>query len=213
VGEGSHACHSGRAAAFAHPSGSPTNGRCDGWAVWRRRPARPSPHDFDLQDEAAWYQSRFAAGQFFAMLGFAAGRRHGLMAGRAVTSRQYRRPFNMIRIGLFALFLFSVIAYAQPNAFELQTDCRDIILDLKSVGMVDRDVMRFFVHWEAVGVKLEVSASARRLITRALLPLAPGEYPPDHRNSSAQTGCRCLSSHDTRQSTLPHCAHYEGRGR
>jgi hypothetical protein len=63
----------------------------------------------------------------------------------------------MIRIGLFALFLFSVIAYAQPNAFELQTDCRDIILDLKSVGMVDRDVMRFFVHWEAVGVKLEVS--------------------------------------------------------
>jgi hypothetical protein len=39
--------------------------------------------------------------------------------------------------------------------FEGQTDCRDIILDLKDVGVIDRDVMRFFVRCEADGVKLE----------------------------------------------------------
>jgi anti-anti-sigma regulatory factor len=37
----------------------------------------------------------------------------------------------------------------------LQTDCRDIVLDLKDVTVVDRDVMRFFVSCEADGVKLE----------------------------------------------------------
>jgi hypothetical protein len=37
----------------------------------------------------------------------------------------------------------------------LQTDCRDIVLDLKDVTAVDRDVMRFFVSCEADGVKLE----------------------------------------------------------
>ena len=39
--------------------------------------------------------------------------------------------------------------------FECQTDCRDILLDLKDVGVIDRDVMRFLVRCEADGVKLE----------------------------------------------------------
>ena len=39
--------------------------------------------------------------------------------------------------------------------FELQTDYRDIVLDLKDVGVIDRDVMHFFAHCEADGVKLE----------------------------------------------------------
>ena len=39
--------------------------------------------------------------------------------------------------------------------FELQSDCHDIVLDLKDVSLVDRDVMRFFVSCEADGVKLE----------------------------------------------------------
>jgi len=43
--------------------------------------------------------------------------------------------------------------------FELQTDCHDIVLDLKDVGVVDRDVTRFFMRCEANGVKLENCAS------------------------------------------------------
>ena len=39
--------------------------------------------------------------------------------------------------------------------FELQTDYRDIVLDLKDVGVVDREVIRFFMSCEADGVKLE----------------------------------------------------------
>jgi len=39
--------------------------------------------------------------------------------------------------------------------FELQTDFREIVLDLKDVRVVDREVMRFFVSCEADGVKLE----------------------------------------------------------
>ena len=39
--------------------------------------------------------------------------------------------------------------------FEIQTDYRDIVLDLKDVNLVDRGVMRFFVRCEADGVKLE----------------------------------------------------------
>ena len=39
--------------------------------------------------------------------------------------------------------------------FECQTDYRDIVLDLKDVSVIDRDVMRFFVRCEADGVKLE----------------------------------------------------------
>jgi len=39
--------------------------------------------------------------------------------------------------------------------FELQTDYRDIVLDLEDVSVVDREVMRFFISCEADGVKLE----------------------------------------------------------
>jgi hypothetical protein len=41
------------------------------------------------------------------------------------------------------------------SLFELQTDYNDIVLDLKEVGVIDRDVMRFFISCEADGVKLE----------------------------------------------------------
>jgi len=43
--------------------------------------------------------------------------------------------------------------------FELQTNYRDIVLDLKDVGIIDRDAMRFFASCEADGVKLENCAS------------------------------------------------------
>ncbi len=43
--------------------------------------------------------------------------------------------------------------------FEGQTDCRDIVLDMKDVGVIDRDVMCFFMSCEADGVKLENCAS------------------------------------------------------
>jgi len=39
--------------------------------------------------------------------------------------------------------------------FDLQTDYRDIVLDLKDVSVVDRDVLLFFVGCEADGLKLE----------------------------------------------------------
>jgi hypothetical protein len=39
--------------------------------------------------------------------------------------------------------------------FECPTDCRETALDLKDVGVIDRDVMRFFGRCEADGVKLE----------------------------------------------------------
>jgi hypothetical protein len=39
--------------------------------------------------------------------------------------------------------------------FELQTDYRDIVLDLKDVSVVDREVMRFFISCEADGAKFE----------------------------------------------------------
>ena len=39
--------------------------------------------------------------------------------------------------------------------FELQTDYHRIVLDLKDVRVVDRDVMRFFIRCEADGVNLE----------------------------------------------------------
>jgi len=43
--------------------------------------------------------------------------------------------------------------------FELQTDYREIVLDLRDVGVVDRDVMRFFMRCEADGVHFENCAS------------------------------------------------------
>jgi hypothetical protein len=42
--------------------------------------------------------------------------------------------------------------------FELQTDCHHIVLDLKDVRVIDRDVIGFLVHCEADGVKLESCA-------------------------------------------------------
>ena len=39
--------------------------------------------------------------------------------------------------------------------FELQTDCHHIVLDLKGVRVIDRDVIGFLVHCEADGMKLE----------------------------------------------------------
>jgi hypothetical protein len=39
--------------------------------------------------------------------------------------------------------------------FELQLDYHDIVLDLKDVCVVDREVTSFFVSCEADGVKLE----------------------------------------------------------
>jgi hypothetical protein len=42
--------------------------------------------------------------------------------------------------------------------FDLQTDYCDIVLNLKDVGVVDRDVVCFLVRCEADGVKLESCA-------------------------------------------------------
>lgn len=43
--------------------------------------------------------------------------------------------------------------------FELQNDYPEIVLDLKEVRVIDRDVMRFFISCEEDGVKLENCAS------------------------------------------------------
>ena len=43
--------------------------------------------------------------------------------------------------------------------FEHQTDYRDIVLDLKDVSLVDREVMSFLARCEADGVKLENCAT------------------------------------------------------
>jgi anti-anti-sigma regulatory factor len=39
--------------------------------------------------------------------------------------------------------------------FELQTERRDIVLDLNDVSVVDHDVLRFLISCEADGVQLE----------------------------------------------------------
>src|SRR5713226_5908257 len=62
--------------------------------------------------------------------------------------------------GRFTVFILSGRIGTQAIAelrrlFELQTDYRDIVLDLKDVSVVDREVMRFFISCEADGVKLE----------------------------------------------------------
>ncbi len=62
--------------------------------------------------------------------------------------------------GRFAVFVLSGRIEKQAIAelrrlFELQSDFSDIVLDLKDVGVVDRDVVGFFVHCEAHGVKLK----------------------------------------------------------
>ena len=62
--------------------------------------------------------------------------------------------------GRFTVFVLSGRIDKQAIAelrrlFECQTDHRDIVLDLKEVSVIDRDVMRFFVRCETDGVKLE----------------------------------------------------------
>ena len=66
--------------------------------------------------------------------------------------------------GKFTVFALSGRIEAQAIAelkrlFECQTDYREIVLDLKDVSLVDRDVMRFFARCEADGMKLENCAS------------------------------------------------------
>ena len=62
--------------------------------------------------------------------------------------------------GRFTVFTLSGRIEKQAIAelrrlFEVHTDDRDIVLDLKDVSVIDRDVMLFFVRCEADGVKLE----------------------------------------------------------
>ena len=62
--------------------------------------------------------------------------------------------------GRFTVFILSGRIEKQAIAelerlFEHQTDYRDIVLDLKDVSLVDREVMSFLGRCEADGVKLE----------------------------------------------------------
>jgi hypothetical protein len=62
--------------------------------------------------------------------------------------------------GRFTIFILSGRIEKQAIAeleklFHLQTDYGDIVLDLKDVGVIDREVMRFFVSCEADGVTFE----------------------------------------------------------
>ena len=66
--------------------------------------------------------------------------------------------------GRFTVFILSGRIEEQAIAelrslFELQTDCRNIVLDLKDVSVVDRDAISFLARCEADGVKLENCAS------------------------------------------------------
>jgi hypothetical protein len=65
--------------------------------------------------------------------------------------------------GRFTVFILSgrieKSAIAElKGLFELQMDYRDIVLDLKDVGVVDREVMLFFMSCESDGVKLQKCA-------------------------------------------------------
>ena len=62
--------------------------------------------------------------------------------------------------GRFTVFTLSGRIEAEAiselrRLFELQADCYSIILDLKDVSLVDRDVMHFFVRCENDGMRLE----------------------------------------------------------
>jgi hypothetical protein len=62
--------------------------------------------------------------------------------------------------GRFTVFILSgrikTPAIAElRRLFECQTDYQDVVLDLKDVSVIDREVMRFLLRCEAVGVKLE----------------------------------------------------------
>ena len=62
--------------------------------------------------------------------------------------------------GTFTVFLLSgrieTCAIVElRRLFELQADYRDIVVDLKDVSLVDREVMRFLARCETEGVSLE----------------------------------------------------------
>jgi len=62
--------------------------------------------------------------------------------------------------GRLSIFILSGHIETQAMAelkrlFELHTDCRDIVVDLRDVSMVDREVMRFLMRCESDGVTLE----------------------------------------------------------
>jgi hypothetical protein len=62
--------------------------------------------------------------------------------------------------GRFTVFVLSGRIEKQAIAelrrlFELQANYRVIALDLKDVGVIDRDALHFFARCEADGVKLE----------------------------------------------------------
>jgi len=62
--------------------------------------------------------------------------------------------------GRLSIFILSGHIDTQAMAelerlFELHTDCRDIVVDLRDVSMVDREVMRFLMRCESDGVTLE----------------------------------------------------------
>ncbi len=66
--------------------------------------------------------------------------------------------------GTLRVFILSGRIDTQATAellrlFEGQTDCRDIVLDMKDVGVIDREGVRFLMSCEAKGVKLENCAS------------------------------------------------------
>jgi anti-anti-sigma regulatory factor len=62
--------------------------------------------------------------------------------------------------GTFTVFTLSGRIEAEAIAelrslFDLQTDYRDLVVDLKDVSVVDREAMRSLARCEADGVKLE----------------------------------------------------------
>ena len=60
------------------------------------------------------------------------------------------------RFTVFTLGRIEKPAMAElKRLFECQRDYRDIVLDLKDVSVIDREVMRFLAHCEVDGVKLE----------------------------------------------------------
>jgi hypothetical protein len=66
--------------------------------------------------------------------------------------------------GRFTVFIlsgrFEKAAIAElRRLFECQADICDIVLDLKDVSVIDRDVMSFFARCEVDGVQLENCAS------------------------------------------------------
>ena len=69
--------------------------------------------------------------------------------------------------GGFTVFLLSGRIDTQAidelrRLFEVEANYRDIVLDLKDVGVIDREVMGFLARCETDGVKLENCPSYNR---------------------------------------------------